>query len=270
MLIMSHQRNLETLGYTVIQGFLGKRDTVSCLAEVARVAEIVGNTAYAPPTGEQSIIRNDKIINNIHFHSEYFLHLISHGQHIPILASYLNDEWYGLIPKEKPNFILAQCNCRKSSTALPYHVDVRMKVPGHRSWSMQCIIALEDRTKENGGLSVIKGSHKNERLRPDRNDYENEVFIDLQAGDMVIFHSQLIHGTTNVQEGFKPGWGLLLTFRSWWCKPQFCFMSMFTKERIEGYDDVTKTLLGYYSHPSSDVFGSPSSRTGYKNTAEES
>ena len=260
---MSHRKNLETHGYTIVKNYLDKGEIEYYLAEVERIAEKVGDNTSAPPAGAQKIIQNDRIINNIHFHSEAFFDLISYGKHIEILSPFLNDEWYGLIPQNRPNFILAQCNCRESSTALPYHVDVRLKSPGHQSWSMQCILALGDRHKENGGLKVIDGSHKNDRLKPNLADLDNEVFVDLEEGDMVIFHSHLIHATTQLQDGRNPGWGLLLTYRSWWCKPQFDFMEMFSKERIEKYDDIKKTLLGYYSQPDADCFGSPSARKGY-------
>ena len=260
---MGFKNDLNSSGYTVLKNYLNQEQITKYLEITEKVVADVGANASAPPNGSQKIIKNDRIVNNIHFHSEEFLDLISNGSHINILAEFLNDEGYGVIPKDKPNFILAQCNCRESSTALPYHVDVRLKLPTTQSWSMQCILALEDRTSKNGGLTVIEGSHLSDFIPADKLNRGCETFINLKAGDMVIFHSHLHHATTELGHGEKPGWGLLLTYRSWWCKPQFDFMKMFSQVRIEQMDDVKKTLLGYYSQPPSDCFASPSARQGY-------
>jgi len=48
---------------------------------------------------------------------------------------------------------------------------------------------------------------------------ESETFMDLKAGDMVLFWSHLLYGTADLSADEKAAWGLLLTYRSWWCKP---------------------------------------------------
>lgn len=260
---MNYKNDLCEQGYTVIKNYVCEQKIKRYLEITENTIQTFGANSPAAPVGSQNIIKNDRVVNNIHLHSEEFLDFVSYGHHIDILSEFLNDKWYDLIPEDKPNFILAQCNCRESSTALPFHVDVRLKLPTAQSWSMQCILALEDRNSRNGGLCVIEGSHLKDFIPAHDVRQEDQKFVDLTAGDLVIFHSHLHHATTELQAEEKPGWGLLLTYRSWWCKPQFDFLKMFSKERIEKMDDVKKTLLGYYSQPPSDCFASPSARQGY-------
>jgi len=72
---------------------------------------------------------------------------------------------------------------------------------------------------------------------------------------MVIFWSHLYHGTTVVSPGEKPAWGLLLTYRSWWCKPQFDFVKMFQenpKIRLEKILATCKPKLLVSDHELSE------------------
>ena len=61
----------------------------------------------------------------------------------------------------------------------------------------------------------------------------------------------------------------MLTYKCWWTKPQFDFLNMFGIEKIRKYSEITKTLLGFYSCPSSDPFASASVRTGYNKNKKD-
>ena len=94
-------------------------------------------------------------------------------------------------------------------------------------------------------------------------DKSNEKIVNLKAGEAVIFFSHLYHSTSTVLKSYSSAWGLLLTYRSWWAKPQFDFVSMFGKQRLSQMNDKQKTLLGFYSQPSKVWDGSLSARQGY-------
>lgn len=260
---MNHVSNLKTHGYSVINDFLDKRKIKDLKEALVSVIETVGDDTSGAPVGYQSIVKHDKMVNNIHYHSNDYLELAVNGSHIPIIQEFLNDPYYGIIPASEPNFTIAQCNMRQSSTAIPYHVDVRFKAPGPIGWSMQCIVALEDRHEFNGGLKVLPGSHLEEFQLRENLDLSNEKIVDLKAGDAVILFSHLYHATTDVVEPYQSAWGLLLTYRSWWAKSQFDFVSMFGEERLSKMSNKEKTLLGYYSQPSKAWDGQMSARQGY-------
>ena len=99
-------------GYFVIKKFLTEKKLKLYKQEIKNVVNKIGSQA-TPPIGEQARIAQDEIVNNIHFHSDEFFNLATDGKHIDLLSHILNDPYYGLIPNEKPNFLLAQCNLRK-------------------------------------------------------------------------------------------------------------------------------------------------------------
>jgi ectoine hydroxylase-related dioxygenase (phytanoyl-CoA dioxygenase family) len=260
---MKHFESLKSNGYTVLKNFLTKEQLVEYRNELQSVIRVVGDNTSGAPIGEQSKILQDKIVNNVHYHSSKYLDLVVDGSHISIIQKFLNDPFYAIIPEDQPNFILAQCNVRKSSTAIDYHIDVRLKLPAPTGWSMQCIVALEDRHKLNGGLKVLPGSHLQNFQTREHLDLSNEKNVDLKAGDAVIFFSHLYHATNEVSETYNSAWGLLLTYRAWWAKPQFDFVNMFGEKRIKLMTNKQKTLLGYFAQPSKDWDGGASARQGY-------
>ena len=149
---------LKNDGYAVIRNFIAFSEVEMLKDEIMKVGRLKGFYSTAP-LGEQVTIRDDHCINNIHYYSELFLDLCTEYPHINEIKEILNDPYYDLIPKDQPNFILAQCNARRSDSSLPYHVDVRLKIPSKVTWSVQCILALDHRHSKNGGLKVIPGSH---------------------------------------------------------------------------------------------------------------
>jgi hypothetical protein len=249
-------------GFVVFNNYLDLKSCNNLLIDLENTINQIGSSA-TPPMGEQNIIQNDKIVNNIHYFSESFLNAATKGEHIDFLCMILNDPFYELIPNNLPNYLLAQCNVRKSDSALPYHFDTRLKIPSKQTWSVQGIIALGERGHKNGGLKVIPKSHLFPFQHRDELDLKNEINIDMEAGDLVLFSSSLYHATHEPTGEVETAFGITLTYRCWWCKPQFNFIDMFGLERLSKLNKQQRTLLGAYSQPSSNPFDSPSSRSGY-------
>ena len=249
-------------GFVVFKNFLDDPEVIKklvvdaegCFIEQTRVRE------FEAPVGYQSIIQGDRVINNVIFFSELYFDVATSGKHLEVIRPILNDPYYGLIEQNQINFILAQANVRESSSSLPPHKDVRQSADGDVHWSVQCILAIQDRKASNGGLMVVPGSHLSSK---DALEYslDDMVSVDLDQGDMVIFLSDTVHATHSCVA--DSAWGLLLTYRSWWVKPQFDFVEMFGRERLDGMNERARTLLGAYSRPSADPYSSPSMRKGY-------
>ncbi|TAN21707.1 MAG: phytanoyl-CoA dioxygenase family protein [Chitinophagaceae bacterium] len=85
------------------------------------------------------------------------------------------------------------------------------------------MIAITDATKENGCLQVIKGSHKMGRVEHGLSGEQTGasehyvdlalktmdlVYVELKAGDALLFHSNLLH-RSNANLSNKPRWSLI-------------------------------------------------------------
>jgi hypothetical protein len=262
--IHTHHSNIEKDGYSVVKRYVNISNTKK-LNDISNEIFVTKKRSQnsAPPVGRQKVIANDPIVNNAIYYSDELLELATSGDHLKIYQHFLNDPYYGLIDQTKPNFILAQCNLRKGASALDYHVDVRMNFESPKVWSMQGILALDHRNRNNGGLKVIPGSHIRSDFPSQDVNKADEIYLDLEPGDLVVFHSTLYHATTAVKHGYDPTWGLLLTYRCWWCKPQFDFVRMISDDVKSKLTNAQKTLIGVHSLPSEDPSTAPSSRSGY-------
>jgi len=245
--------------YVVSDGAVPLRQAASALhAELAR-----HGSSHASPVGRQKIIKDDRIVNNAIFYDDHLLEMATRGDHLKIYSHFLNDPLYDLIPSDDANFILAQANLREGTTELPFHVDTRLVTPGVMTWSMQGVVALSEKASRSGGLRVRPGSHLSNEFPDGSKDYKDAIDVDLEAGDMAIFSSQLHHGTHPTSKENEPGWAFLLTYRAWWVKPQFDFCSMLGAQKLASLTANQQLILGACSIPPSEPAASPSMRLGY-------
>jgi hypothetical protein len=185
---------------------------------------------------------------------------------LKVIKFFLNDPYYGLIPEDDCNFILAQMNARAGLVPLPYHVDTRMVTPGYQTWSIQGFLAVEPLNELNGGLIVIPGTHVTGTFpTKDTTNYDKAIALNLEAGDLVLFSSQLHHATASVTDENLPGWSVLLTYRSWWCKQQFSMYSLVDSKEWTNLSNNQKLLLGAASITPNQINASASARCGYEN-----
>jgi len=95
------------------------------------------------------------------------------------------------------------------------------------------MLALTEATKQNGCLQILKGSHKMGRIEHNfageqqgaDMDFVNEamkncesVFVELNAGDVLFFHSNLLHAS-NANLSDKPRWSLISAYNLSYNKP---------------------------------------------------
>jgi len=95
------------------------------------------------------------------------------------------------------------------------------------------MLALTEATRQNGCLQVLKGSHKMGRIEHNfageqqgaDMDFVNEamktcesVFVELNAGDVLFFHSNLLHASSaNLSD--KPRWSIISAYNLSYNKP---------------------------------------------------
>ena len=84
--------------------------------------------------------------------------------YILICKNFLNDEYFRLIDKKRPNYILSYYNARSSGDKLDLHIDSHLPYLGKKIFMMQFSIVLEDQNKENGCTIIVPNSHKSGRF----------------------------------------------------------------------------------------------------------
>jgi hypothetical protein len=261
-------RKLTTDGFCIVKAYISQLAAATLETQLesnyAHFAAQLGAKGYKPPVGAQSIIRDDRVVNNIFHFNRSVLDIATNGSHLELLKPFLNDPYYGLIPKEDTNFILAQLNAREGRVALPFHVDTRMCTPGGSTWSMQGYLSVGETHKGNGGLRVVPGSHATGEFPDITVDYPQAISLALEPGDLVLFSSQLHHATTACNDSYRPAWTILFTYRCWWVKQQYDLLSMVPSEWWQTLKPNQKLILGACSQVGSDIYGSASSRIGYE------
>lgn len=155
------------------------------------------------------------------------------------------DDKYGLLARDERMVRLAEA-CIKQPVYLYSH-KVTMKQPnqgGAWEWHqdfgywhdygcflpdmMSIFVALDDATRQNGCLQVLKGSHAAGRLNHFRQDEQTtiaselvdvalkrfeRVFVEMQAGDALVFHCNLIHRSdANLSDSYR--WGYICSYNS--------------------------------------------------------
>jgi ectoine hydroxylase-related dioxygenase (phytanoyl-CoA dioxygenase family) len=259
--------DIKNNGYTILKKYLNQENVAVCQEKVNNLYEEISKdnlySSKAAPKGLQNTIRDDFIVNSLVHYDKYFVDLSTTGDHLKILGHFLNDPYYGLVDAKEPNFILAQMNARAGMTALPFHIDTRLVTPGYQTWSMQGLLALEKLDKTNGCLRLIPKTHVVDFFPDSKKDYSEAVDIELEKGDLIIFSSK-VHHATHKNELKQRAWTILLTYRSWWCKPQFDFLKLVPKEIYSNLNNNQKLMLGACSQPSYSIDGSASARSGYE------
>lgn len=259
------QHELLEKGFYVVESYVSE-DLCKALVdelEVLHASRSAIGQSCAPPVGLQKSIERDRLINNVVCYSPMFLNLATSGDHLKILMPMLNDPYYGLLPSDETNFILAQANAREGRSAIPFHVDVRMLSLGGRTWSYQGQLALSARNSRTGGLKVRPKSHLEDCYPDPKDKFSDSVNVDLKPGDLILFSSQLHHATYDTADGEVAGWAFNLTYRCWWVKQQFDFWNMLAPETLGKLTSSQQVILGGASQVPRDPDASPSLRTGY-------
>ena len=259
---------IDTEGYCVINNYLLPDKLTSLNADMEDCFKLFSsnfdNNGYPAPVGIQSVIREDRMINNVFHFNRSVLEMATAGSHLDVVKPFLNDPFYKLVPKEDPNFILAQLNAREARVALPFHVDTRMCSLGPTTWSLQGYLSLGATNIRNGGLQVIPGSHTSGTFANSKADCHGSVSLSLNPGDLVIFSSELHHATTACLPNEVPVWTILFTYRCWWVKQQYDIESMVPKSWFQELTPNQKLIVGACSRVSADIWGGSSSRQGYE------
>lgn len=206
-------------GFVVIPQLLNERET-SLLSKIARLDRALAEQAYGREDGDGAVVtlsvRNELI-------DDYYSAIARSERIVNRMAAYLNDEVYHyhhkLILKEP-----------RIGGAWEWHQDYGYWYNnGCLTPDMgSCLITIDEATKANGCLQVLRGSHKIgrinhgpigdqtgadlERVQVAIQRYET-VHVELTPGSAVLFHSNLLHRSDqNLSE--HPRWALICCYNT--------------------------------------------------------
>ncbi len=256
--IPEHVKDIKYSGYTVVKDFLDK-DTVEILLELVE-ENSKNNEDLVNVSSNQAL---DDYAYHLQYKDERFIHLFGQSNILKILQPFLNDPYYGKIPKDQPNFILAYYNARSSVAPLDLHIDSYVPSVSAFTTSMQISFSLNGQTKDNGATIILPGSH-NLNDFPDRSArLAGLEILECEPGDAIIWDSRLWHGALENVSG-KKRWSLVATFRPWWAKQNFDPVSGLSESIYSQLSSLEKGLLGFLSLPPVDESDKVALKEGYE------
>jgi len=184
------QRELDELGYTVLEDYMGQPMLGRMRARVDELFAIEGDAAGSEFRTEENARRLANLVDK----GEVFHEAIVRKEILELVASVLGE-----------NFKLASLNVRsanpESESVQPFHVDMGL-LPDSKGYSTcNCVWMLDDFTVENGAVRVIPGSHrwgkKPQDALPDiYARHPQEVLVTGCAGTVVVMNAHAWHGGT--------------------------------------------------------------------------
>jgi ectoine hydroxylase-related dioxygenase (phytanoyl-CoA dioxygenase family) len=248
-------REINAYGYTIIPG--GNPNYKESLDQITLINKKLVDQSNKSLHAERSA---DNIVYNLQNKHENFVHILRNKYVEQIAHHFLSDEFYQVMSKDKPNYILSYYNARSSGKFLDLHIDTHVPAHGDFTWAMQAAYVLEDMDEQNGCTVVVPGSHMFGKYT-DR-ELTKRIPIIAKAGDIVMWDSRLWHGTLDNISG-KSRWVLIATFTRWWVKQSMDMTRGLPQEIYDKLDEAEKLLLGFCSIPPSDETGSIHTKKDY-------
>lgn len=232
---MTHkiQKNLIELkkyGYTKINNILTKK-------EVNKAKKIINSLKESKKSGT---------FWAPHYYDTLFIKFLSKNKIKKILIPTLNDPYYKSISQKIPNYILGEYIAIKNEGKfLNLHIDSWIPSSSKKTWMVQVVFLLDDRTKKNGCTTIIKKSHRSDK-------YSNRLlkkysYLEGKQGDVIIWDSRLWHGRS---AGIPDhSWALVATMQSWFIKQRFDYANYMPAEILKKLNKFDKQILGMCSKP---------------------
>ncbi|OUU18116.1 MAG: hypothetical protein CBB97_21465 [Candidatus Endolissoclinum sp. TMED37] len=248
--------DIENEGFTIVEAFLND-------AEVEKSRELVNSAPkYEAPNKTSSTVYGLATLD------KWFLDMADEISLSNILSYFLNDQYFGKISQDFPNYIIAYSNARTSSAALPTHIDSYVPNTGRYPLLMQSMFALENQNKSNGNTYIVPKSHLFGEFPDQQTDHPDTIDVYSKAGDLVIWDSRIWHGAReNVSKQTR--WAIINTYSRWWIKPRQDSTKNITNEFYQTISDRQKALLGFCSIPPSDPSERVVTRIGFEDLPEQ-
>tara|TARA_B100000795_G_C22758540_1_gene422576 strand:- start:102 stop:893 length:792 start_codon:yes stop_codon:yes gene_type:complete len=249
--------DIEKNGYTIVPSVLTKTEVIKLKRSVKHY--YIKDTKRKNPTYLQHK-NKDKNVYNLQNKNYSFIKILSKKIVVNIAKYFLNDPYYQLLPKEKPNYILKYYNARSSVNKLDLHIDSYMPFKGDQTYMMQFVFLLDESTLKNGCTVVVRGSHKSGKFCNRKS--KNLKNLIANPGDLIIWDSRLWHGA-NKNKNKDSRWALVATLTRWFIKQSSDITRALPASIYKECTNKEKLLLGYCSIPPRDEFHGVNTKAGY-------
>ena len=238
--------NLAKEGYTVIKKYLSEYEVEQSLIKVRTYWEKSG------PLEKEHTSDKAKTVYGLETKDKFFLNFLTNQAVKEILINFINDPYFGVLPKDHPNYHIGYYLARSSSSALLTHLDSYIPYSGNHPIIMQCLFALEKQTLSNGCTYVVPQSHRSGEYPNQTTKNENEKNILSDVGDLVLWDARIWHGARK-NETRETRWGLIVTLMRHWIKPRLDSTRNITPAYYKSLNNEEKALLGFCSIPPHDL-----------------
>ena len=111
-----HRKNISKLGYSIIENYLSN-------PEVEKALESCKKYWLKSSKLEKKHAKTAKIVYGLETKDKFFLDILSHKSIKSILMHFINDPYFGVLPKEIPNYHIGYYVGRSSNNELITHID---------------------------------------------------------------------------------------------------------------------------------------------------
>ena len=231
-----HRKNISKLGYSIIENYLSK-------PEVDKALESCKKYWLKSSKLEKKHAKTAKIVYGLETKDKSIKSILMH---------FINDPYFGVLPKEIPNYHIGYYVGRSSNNELITHIDSYVPFKGKFPTIIQCLIALEKQNLKNGCTFVVPKSHLSGRYPNQKTDYKKAINILSNSGDLVIWDARIWHGTRENKTA-NSRWALIATFMRHWIKPRLDATRNISKNYFSKLTNEQKALLGFCSIPPHDL-----------------
>jgi len=208
------RRGWERDGYFVARGYAPR---ATCAAMDARIVELTRAAAAGESIGDAYVQQEQRLLASARLPEEALSKLFRVHRHEPVFRRFVEDErlldWVSelLGAPDLDCFLSQYIAKRPGALGQPWHQDA-FYFPFDRGPQVGLWLAITEAHERNGPLWVLPGSHREpvhrvERdRRPDANlgyveivdhDMAGAVPVLMQPGDLLVFHSHLMHRSTD-------------------------------------------------------------------------
>ena len=194
---------------------------------------------------------NVSLIYNAHNKGPNLLSLIAHDRILEVVEPLLAK---GSYRNQEKSILLSSTvrGLRGPGEKQQLHID--SNIPGLPvPLVVQVIIVLDAFDVSSGGTRLVPFSHRFDRFAKDEETRDDEIEIEAEAGDVIIFDGGLWHGSSQ-KTNKSERWIVVNTYGRWFLKPAFDFRNSITDDMKAILTNKQKDILGFRCMPPDDEF----------------
>ncbi len=229
--IEAHGYALETLGFSLLEGFL---DTRACTLLKERLQ--LALDAYVPGGSEQSVL-DRYLMHDLLARDAVFGQLIEDPRLQQLVAPLLGEHW----------ILYAFTSSSLPPGGTNYGGRIHADSPrffGPHVFNVGLVWALDPFTRENGGTHLLPGSHHCPRAPTDPFFEKHRIQVECPAGSLLVFNARVFH---RAGHNGTSSWRHALTLNACrsFMKPRLDWVRMIPPGLLDGFGPQARRLVGF-------------------------